>query len=196
MLDQAGLASPMRVLDLACGTGTLAIDAKLRAPLVDVTGMNGDPVVLERAIAKSLRAGTEIQFDRGLSHELPYADASFDRVLSSLFFHHLTSHAKRDAFSEVARVLKPGGELHVADWGAAQNGLMRLAFYGIQLLDGFSNTADYVAGRLPGFMIEAGLADVQERKRFSTMLGTISLYCASKAGVPLSLRRNELQPCA
>jgi ubiquinone/menaquinone biosynthesis C-methylase UbiE len=77
-------------------------------------------------------------------------------------------------------VLKPGGELHVADWGKARDPLMRTAFLGIQLLDGFTTTADNVHDRLPKFMREAGFAEVEETQRYATMLGTISLYRASK----------------
>lgn len=180
LLDQAALRSGQRVLDLACGTATLTIGAKQRVPDADVTGVDGDPAILERAKAKAARAGVAIHLDKALSYSLPYTNASFDRVVTSLFFHHLTLENKRRTFTEVARVMKPGGELHVADWGKAANPLMRLAFYGIQLLDGFSNTSDNVQGRLPQLMTEAGFADVAETQRFSTMWGTLSLYSARR----------------
>ena len=125
-------------------------------------------------------AGLNIAFDEGWSTSLPFPEGRFDRVLSSLFFHHLDRDGKRAALREVHRVLKPGGELHVADWGAAANPLMRAAFLGIQLLDGFTTTADNVAGRLPEFMRDAGFADVQEARRFSTVFGTMSLYRARR----------------
>src|SRR5262249_11834213 len=103
----------------------------------------------------------------------------FDKVMSSLFFHHLQRDAKQRTFAEISRVLKPGGELHVADWGRAANPLMRVAFFGIQLLDGFPNTSDNVAGRLPDFMRDAGFTEVAETQRFSTVFGTMSLYRAT-----------------
>ncbi|HUP91866.1 MAG TPA: class I SAM-dependent methyltransferase [Solimonas sp.] len=180
LLEQAQLAAGQRVLDLACGTATLTILAKQAVPGIDIAGLDGDPAILARARAKADKAGVAIRFDQGLSTALPYADASFDRVLCSLFFHHLEAAAKRRSFAELARVLKPGGELHVADWGAAANPAMRLAFLGIQLLDGFANTADNVRGLLPGMMREAGLREVHERQRFSTMWGTLSLYSAQR----------------
>lgn len=74
--------------------------------------------------------------------------------------------------------MRPGGVLHVADWGQAANPLMRVLFYLVQLLDGFKTTADNVAGRLPQFMRECGFVDVAETRRFATPLGTISLYRA------------------
>lgn len=178
LLDQADLQPGQRVLDLACGTATLTIAAKQRQSGIDIIGLDGDPEILARAKTKALRAGAEIEFREALSTQMPFANATFDVVTCSLFFHHLSTDAKRRSFAEIARVLKPGGDLHVADWGRAHNPLMRFAFYGIQLLDGFANTADNVAGRLPGLMHEAGLVDVRETRKFSTMWGTLSLYRA------------------
>lgn len=180
LLEQAGLRNGQCVLDLGCGTATLTLAARQRAPGAEIAGLDGDPAILARAREKAARAGLQIRFDTALSHEMPYGDASFDRVISSLFFHHLGPDGKRRTFAEVFRVLKPGGELHVADWGRAANPLMRLAFLGIQLLDGFANTADNVAGRLPGFMTQAGFAGVRETGRISTMWGTLSLYRAER----------------
>lgn len=182
LLQQADLRPGHTVLDLACGTGTLALAAKRRQPRAEIVGLDGDAAMLDRARAKAARAGAAIRFEQGLSHELPYADASFDRVLCSLFFHHLGRAAKRRAFAELHRVLKPGGALHAADWGEARDLPMRLAYYGIQLLDGFANTADNVQGLLPGLMRQAGFAPVRETRRFPTMWGTMALYAAEKPG--------------
>ncbi len=180
LLDQANLHAGQRVLDLACGTATLTIAAKQRQPGIEITGMDGDPAILVRARAKAERTGSTIQFDQALSTAMPYEAARFDRVLCSLFFHHLSTANKRRSFAEIARVLKPGAELHVADWGRARNPLMRFAFYGIQLLDGFDNTVDNVRGRLPELMHEAGFADVMETQTFATLWGTLSLYRAAR----------------
>jgi len=180
LLDQAGLADGQAVLDLACGTGTLTVWAGQRVPGLRLAGLDGDPDVLARARAKADAAGLNIAFDEGFSTSLPFPERSFDRVLSSLFFHHLDRGSKRRTLDQVFRVLKPGGELHVADWGRAANPLMRLCYFGIQLLDGFDNTADNVNGLLPGMMQAAGFAGVAETRRFSTIWGTLSLYRAAK----------------
>jgi hypothetical protein len=81
---------------------------------------------------------------------------------------------------EVYRVLVPGGELHVADWGKAGNALMRSAFFLVQLLDGFKTTTDNVNGLLPEFFSAAGLQDVQETARYATLFGTMALYQARR----------------
>src|SRR5687768_16091627 len=126
LLDQAGLTEDLDVLDLGAGTGTLAVWAKQRCPGVRIRGLDGDPAIIEQAERKAERAGVEIAFDEGLSYDLPYEDASFDRVLSSLFFHHLVLRDKERTIAEIARVLRPGGELHVADWGEPRSAAAKL----------------------------------------------------------------------
>ena len=181
LVAQANLRAGDRVLDLACGTATLTILAKRAQPAAEIHGIDGDANILKIATSKAQAEGLDLQLQQGLANALPYADAHFDRAMSSLFFHHLTRDTKRAAFAELHRVLKPNGELHVADWGQAHNSLMRAAFLGIQLLDGFVTTADNVRGLLPTLMIEAGFADVCETERYSTVFGTMSLYRARKA---------------
>lgn len=176
LLKQAELKPGERVLDLACGTGTLAIAAKREQSGADLVGLDGDPEILERARAKSSKAGVEIDFDHGLSTELPYPDRSFDAVLSTLFFHHLTLAAKRRTAGEIARILKPGGRLCVADWGPAQDPLMALLFLGVRLLDGFEPTRESVAGSLPSIFLDAGLTRVRQTDCLRTMFGSMVLY--------------------
>ena len=178
LLAQAALQQGQRVLDLACGTATLTIAAKRSQPQAEIVGLDGDPDILERARRKATEAGVELRFDQALSNQMPYPDATYDVVVSSLFFHHLDRDTKLATLREVRRVLRPGAVLHVADWGQAANPLMRVLFYLVQLLDGFETTADNVAGRLPQFMRDCGFVDVAETRRFATPLGSISLYRA------------------
>jgi SAM-dependent methyltransferase len=158
--------------------------AKRRAPGAALVGLDGDPEVVERARAKTEDEGLEVRFDEGLSTRLPYEDAAFDRVLSTLFFHHLTSQDKRRTAAELARVLRPGGELHVADLGRPADPLMRALVWQVRLFDGLERTRDNVAGSLPAIFAEAGLTAARERDRLRTPVGTISLYSASKAAQP------------
>jgi len=180
LIYKAKLGADMTVLDLASGTGTLAIIIKRKFPDVDVVGVDGDPRILQIAKAKSDSANVKIEFDQGLATQLPYADSSYDRVFSTLFFHHLGKSDKARAFAEIFRVLKPGGQLHVADWGKPTNALMRLLFYSIRWLDGFANTKDNVEGLLPNLIQRAGFNDVRIDDQFSTVFGTLTLYRASK----------------
>lgn len=180
LLEQARIDRGHRVLDLGCGTGTLTLLIKSHHPKAQVIGLDADPKVLEIARAKAARAGLDITLDHGMAFELRYPDNFLDRVVSSLLFHHLTRENKVRALSEVFRVLRPTGELHVADWGKAQNGLMRMAFLLVQMLDGFKTTADNVSGLLPELFRAAGFEEVQETARYMTIVGTLSLYRARK----------------
>lgn len=180
LLEQARIEPGHHVLDLGCGTGTLALLIKSHHPRAQVTGLDADRKVLEIARAKASRAGLDIILDRGMSSELPYLENSVDRVVSSLLFHHLTREGKVRTLKEAFRVLRTDGELHVADWGKAQNMWMRMAFLFVQLLDGFENTADNVNGLLPEYFRAAGFEEVEETAQYATIVGTLSLYRARK----------------
>lgn len=181
LVEQARVEANHRVLDLACGTGTLALMLKKSSPRSEIIGIDGDPKILALAREKTQRAGNAgIRFDEGMSFDLPYADDSFDRVVSSLFFHHLTRENKLKTLFEVHRVLKPGGELHIADWGAPAGFSMKIASRLIQLLDGRETTADNFDGHLPALIEGAGFEKVEKTKSFNTMFGTIRLYGSRK----------------
>ncbi|WP_137820162.1 class I SAM-dependent methyltransferase [Pseudomonas sp. 2FG] len=180
LIKQARIEPGHQLLDLACGTGTLAIWIKQNQPQANVTGVDGDPVILSIASRKSQKANVSVKFDRALSYNLPYPEEHFDRVVSSLFFHHLSWEAKEQTAQELFRILKPGAELHVADWGRASNALMRGLFLFIQLLDGFKNTQDNVSGKLITLFEQAGFVEVTQRQTFGTVYGTMALYSAVK----------------
>lgn len=178
LLDQADLKPGRRVLDLGCGTGTLAIEAKRTQPGAELVGLDGDREILQLARRKAERAEVGIQLDEGLSTRLPYEDDSFDVVLATLFFHHLTSEDKRATAREIARVLRPRGELHVADWGKPSDALMGALSWQIRLFDGREPTRENFAGTLPTIFAEAGLTEAVETDRLRTIFGTLALYRA------------------
>jgi len=181
LIKQARLEPGQQVLDLASGTGTLAIWIKQHQPQATVIGVDADSAILALAIHKAQQANVSVQFDHALSNNLPYPAEHFDRVVSSLFFHHLPWEEKERTAQELFRVLKPGAELHVADWGRATNLLMRGVFLLEQLLDGFKNTRDNVSGRLPTLFEQAGFIEVSQEQTFDTVFGTMALYSATKS---------------
>jgi len=181
LLRQADLRQGMSVLDLGAGTGTLALLAKRRFTSAVVFGLDADPKMLDCARAKSREAGLDIQFDEGMSDDLPYPDGQFDRVVSTLFFHHLWPADKRRTVDEIARVLKPDGELHVADWGRPADPLMAGLSLSIRLLDGAEPTRENHAGELPAIFAEGGLERAELRGQMSTVYGTLAFYSAVRA---------------
>src|SRR6185312_511813 len=116
LLRQAGIENNHRVLDIGCGTGTLVVALKQRFPGAEITGLDPDPKALARARQKAERARLSVRFEQGFAGELPFADSSFDRVLSSFMFHHLPAEQGEKMLRQVRRVLAPGGSLHLADF--------------------------------------------------------------------------------
>jgi ubiquinone/menaquinone biosynthesis C-methylase UbiE len=181
VLERAAITSGDHVLDVGCGTGTLAIAAARAAPSVTVAGLDADASILARARKKAADAGLEIKFDQGMSTALPYPDASFDVVLSTLFFHHLPDDAKHATAADVARVLRPGGRLVVGDLGRPQDPLMRIAVRAtVQLLDGVATTALNVRGDLPDLLAGAGLGPVTVHDRVRTPTGSYEIMSATR----------------
>ena len=176
LIKQAGIQAGHRVLDFGSGTATLSLMARQHTPQAEITGVDVDAKIIDIARRKIAAAGAAVALDRYDGVSLPYPDGYFDRVISSLVFHHLGPRQKHAALMEIRRVLKPGGELHIADWGKAHNLPMRGLFLLVQLLDGFATTADNVAGLLPGYIRRARFSAVAETRRFSTVFGTLSLY--------------------
>ena len=179
LVRRAQIRTGQRVLDLGCGTGTLTILVKQTHPGAEVVGLDGDPEILEIARAKAAKAGVDVVLDDGMAYQLPYADQSFDRVLSSLVFHHLTRENKRRALRETFRVLRPGGEVLVVDFGKPHNAYASLLALIIRRLE---QASDNIKGLLPEMFRNAGFEQVEELARFTTMFGTLSFYRGRKPG--------------
>jgi ubiquinone/menaquinone biosynthesis C-methylase UbiE len=180
LISQANIKQNDYVLDFGCGSLTLSLMVKQAEPSAYVHAVDVDKKVLKLAEAKRKTSKEEIFIQEYDGKILPYPSNTFDKVISSLVFHHLNRDQKNNSLREIFRILKPGGELHIADWGKAKNFVMRTAFYAVQLLDGFKTTNDNVKGLLPNYISQAGFKDVQVTREFRTIFGTLALYKAKK----------------
>lgn len=122
LISQAGVEPGHRVLEIGSGTGNVVLAVKQMHPEAEAVGLDPDPKALARGRRKAAREDLDIHFDRGFAEQLPYPDESFDRVLSAFMFHHLEPEGRRSALREAARVLRPGGSLHLLDFGADGHG--------------------------------------------------------------------------
>jgi ubiquinone/menaquinone biosynthesis C-methylase UbiE len=119
--DLAQLQPGDAVLDVGCGTGTLALEvARHIGRTGRVAGVDPGTQQIARARAKAARRHLPIDFQIGVIEQLPFPDHSFDVVFSTLMMHHLPAPFKRQGLSEIARVLKPGGRLVIADFTRKQ----------------------------------------------------------------------------
>jgi ubiquinone/menaquinone biosynthesis C-methylase UbiE len=118
----ANLKSGESVLDVGCGTGTLTMAAKRHVGAEGrVVGIDASPEMIARARKKAARAGLDITFDTATIEAMPFADGSFDVVVSSAMLHHLPDETRRKGLQEVRRVLKPGGRMLAIDFGGGES---------------------------------------------------------------------------
>jgi ubiquinone/menaquinone biosynthesis C-methylase UbiE len=174
LIEVARIAAGQDVLDLGCGTGTLALMVHEACPQARVTGMDIDERILAIARRKIERAGAAVTLQQGSATDPPFPPASFDRILTTLMLHHLTTAQKRETLAAARRLLRPGGELHIADWGKPHNALMRVAALSFRLVDHGENTSVNVRGELPAMVQAAGFENVAETERRMTPFGTLA----------------------
>jgi SAM-dependent methyltransferase len=111
-VDRAGVESGMQVLDVGCGTGNASIPAaRLGA---EVTGLDFQPDLLAIAREQAADAGVDVDWVEGDAQDLPFADASFDRVLSA--FGHMFAPDHERTAAEMKRVTRDGGAISICCW--------------------------------------------------------------------------------
>jgi ubiquinone/menaquinone biosynthesis C-methylase UbiE len=155
VLRLAHLEPGQSVLDVGCGTGTLAIAAKRHVgPTGRVHGIDASPEMISRAGKKARKAGVEIDFKNALAEALPFADAQFDAVLSTVMLHHLPRKVRQQCAHEIRRVLKPGGRVLAVDFGGTAQ--ERKTLFGRIHRHGYVKLPDIIA-----VLSEAGLKSVE-----------------------------------
>jgi ubiquinone/menaquinone biosynthesis C-methylase UbiE len=175
LVEQAEIEPGHRVLEVGCGTGNLTLLAKRLQPRADFVALDPDPRALARARRKARRRHLTVQLDRGFAEHLPYPDASFDRVLSSLMLHHLEASAKRAMLQEVERVLRPGGVLHLLDIDGAEGRHDRFL---ARRLHGGPRLQDNLPDRITALMREAGLPNPGAVAHRVKRIGRLTFYRA------------------
>ncbi len=145
------------MLDVGCGTGSLAIAVKTKAgPTTEVHGIDAAPEMIDVASRKAAGRKVDVRFQVGLIEDIPYPDDEFDLVLSTLMLHHLPHDLKRTGFAEIRRVLKPGGRLLAVDMASTGHGIIGhlMSLIGHQIAHGY--VADLMA-----MMNDSGFSEVE-----------------------------------
>ena len=181
LIEGMRIQAGYQILDFGCGSLTLSIMAAQSYPQASFHGVDIDDKILSIAAKKMKSAGVSVKIERYDGGRLPYPDNYFDRVMSSLVFHHLTLRQKYAALDDIYRILKPSGEVHIADFGQPSSSLQRLGFFGVQLLDGFETTNDSLKNALSKAMKETDF-EVEEKDVFKTLVGTVRIFRGVKPG--------------
>ncbi|NQX38222.1 Methyltransferase domain-containing protein [Pedobacter steynii] len=180
LIDWLAPKSGETILEFGYGTAQNLIKIHRQNPNVKLSGLDIDPKVKAIAIKNMTKQGFILPLDLYDGKTFPYPDQSFDKVLSSLVFHHLDRGTKALCLKEIYRVLRPSGQLVIGDWGKPKSKLMRLLFYLVQLIDGFKTTSDNVNGLMPWLIGQAGFKQVTEADYINTKLGSYCYYQAEK----------------
>lgn len=180
LLAAADLQPEHLVLDVACGTGSQVRMASAYLPALRLVGVDGDRTVLMRAAAKCRGMAAQVTFIQSYGFDLPIADGSVDRILCSLFFHHLRPPDKTRVLIEMRRVLRPGGIVALADWDRPTGVVARAGFLGVQLLDGFETTSEHRHGRFPERIVAAEFERCNTVRAVATIFGLLAIWTARK----------------
>lgn len=179
VIDALALEPGMRLLELGAGSGRLAIEIKRRHPAVTIEAVDADASMVARARRNAAGAGVEIAFREADMTRLP-ALGTFDRVYSTMVFHHLLPHAKQAALAAARDLLRPGGSFVVGDFGRPRGALQWALFSCIQQpLDGFRNTAPHRDGRYER-AIRDTFSQVRTTAVWRTAAGTIEVFACTR----------------
>lgn len=172
------------IVDIGCGTGTLAIALASEAPESRIFGIDPDPAALAIARRKAGNSGAHIIWFEAMGDALDAIAPvqACDKVVSSLVLHQCPMEAKQAIALQMWRLLKPGGMLFIADYGEQRSLLMRTLFRQVQMIDGFDLTEPNARGCVPVVLREAGFCDVEEVRVIATPTGSISLYRGRRPG--------------
>jgi ubiquinone/menaquinone biosynthesis C-methylase UbiE len=150
-IDHALLKAGEAILDVGCGTGAVTIPAKQRVGATGkAAGIDPAPEMIAVAQQKAHRKGLEIDFRIGVIEALPYPDASFDVVTSSLMMHHLPEHLQVKGLAEIYRVLKPGGRLLIADMSSPKASPSQHVLNALAMHQGLKVGVEDLQGALKG----------------------------------------------
>lgn len=179
LLQVLGPANGETILDVGCGTGSLALLIKRAAPGAHVVGLDPDPQALSIARRKANAAGIRIEWRQGFAREAADGGA-FDKVVSSLVFHQVQVDEKKAGMAAMFAAANAGGTICIADYAQQRTWPMRQLFRVIQVLDGRANTEPNANGFFESELSMLCGRVVDARSTINTPTGTISIFLEKK----------------
>lgn len=175
IIDELALEPGMRILELGAGPGRLAIQIKQAHPDVTIDAVDIDTRMIASAKRNAATAGVDVEF-READMTAPTERAGYDRVYSTMTFHHLMPDAKQRALDVARDALAPGGNFVVADFGRPRGAVQWALFSWIQQpLDGFQNTRPHRDGHFERALRDT-FGDVRSAAVWRTIAGTVEAF--------------------
>ena len=176
-LDIASYIAPKNqaeILDVGTGTGNLAIAVKRKYPKVRIDAIDPDERVLKIADKKIKERKFGIKLKKAYAQQIPFGDNHFDFVVSSFAIHHIPRALRRQAFSEMKRVLKKKGIILIVDFGVPKNLFTKVFTYFLSFLEDVGlNRKNFIFNVLK----ETDFRDVKE---VGSKFGIFSIYLGKK----------------
>jgi ubiquinone/menaquinone biosynthesis C-methylase UbiE len=163
------------ILDVGCGTGLLTAAIAENHRTATVIGIDASKTMI--AVADRKRRSQNCSYQAALAEKLPFSAESCTVVTSALFFHHVNFALKKRCLQEIHRILKPGGQIIIADMDTPYTKLGWALSIGAWLLFRQSEIKENIDGMLDSLITECGFCGLEKPARFS---GYISVWSATK----------------
>lgn len=181
LLRQVAPKNGETILDVGCGTGTFAIMLKRKAPNAHIVGVDPDPEALALAARKAASKNIDVEWLQRFARDTASSPAVYDKAVSSLMFHQMPMAEKRIGLQAMFDALRPGGELHIADYAYQPDRKMRRLFrWTVQRIDGVENTQPNADGALEEMLAELSDEKLMPARVIRTLTGAISLFRLTK----------------
>lgn len=182
LVRQIDLRDGESLIDVGCGTGSLAMLLKRIAPGARIVGLDPDPKALAIAVRKSQAAGLDIEWRQGFARDAARDLGAFDKAVSSLVFHQVPPGEKVAGVAAMVRAVRTGGSIHIADYARQDGAMMRHLFKIIQRLDGHGNTQPNADGMLEQLIEWHAPGAGTATQSIRTMTGRISMFRLQRGG--------------